>query len=305
MKQKVVTVCIAVAALVCEGESTLAQYAKKMLVAHRGASAYRPEHTLESYTLALEQGADFVEPDLQITKDGVLVCMHDVTLERTTDVEERFPGRAVVEGGARHWYVADFTLAEIKSLDAGSWFNAQYRGATVPTLQEMIDLVKGKAGIIPETKEPEVYGQRGFDMERLVLETLRKNDLDAPVIAGGKSAAIIQSFSAESLRRLKSYGARAPLMLLVSGESASVLSANSISAIRKYAEGIGPSKEILLDNPEIVRMAHNAGLSVTPYTFRDSGRSPRFASIREEMAYFLNQLGVDALFTDNPDQFPR
>ena len=242
---------------------------------------------------------------MQITKDGVLICMHDVTLERTTDVEERFPQRSVLEGDARHWYIADFTLSEIKSLDAGSWFSTQHRGARVPTFQELIDLVKGKAGILPETKEPEVYGRRGFDMERLVLDSLRKNNLDEPMTGANRSPAIIQSFSHESLKRLKSYGARVPLMLLVSSENASILNAGSIPDIRQYAEGIGPSKEILLANPEIVLLAHKAGLSVTPYTFRNSDRTPGFASVRDEMAHFLNQLGVDALFTDNPDQFPR
>src|SRR5499425_2148636 len=115
-----------------------AQSGKKILIAHRGASAYAPEHTIEAYRLAIEQGADFVEQDLQITKDGALVCLHDLTLERTTDVEEVFPVRFRVDvsedqspGGAsaiaptKHWYVSDFTLGEIKQLDAGSWFDAK------------------------------------------------------------------------------------------------------------------------------------------------------------------------------------
>jgi glycerophosphoryl diester phosphodiesterase len=110
-------------------------YAKKTLIAHRGASAYAPEHTLDAYLLALTQGADFVEPDLQITKDGVLVCLHDRTLERTTNAEEVFPARAVVERGVRHWYVADFTLAEVQTLDAGSWFHEKFRNSKVLTFR--------------------------------------------------------------------------------------------------------------------------------------------------------------------------
>src|SRR6266508_3580417 len=105
-----------------------AQSGKKILVAHRGASAYAPEHTAAAYRLAIEQGADFVEQDLQITKDAVLVCLHDLTLERTTNVKEVFPNRfrndvsedqAPGSVAAKHWYVSDFTLAEIKQLDAG------------------------------------------------------------------------------------------------------------------------------------------------------------------------------------------
>ncbi|MBO0860587.1 MAG: hypothetical protein J2P21_19320 [Chloracidobacterium sp.] len=117
---------------------------KKILIAHRGASAYAPEHTVEAYRLAIEQGADFVEQDLQVTKDSELVCLHDLTLERTTDVKEVFPDRFRADvsedrppGGrpVNHWYVSDFTLNEIKRLDAGSWFNAKFKGARVQTFQ--------------------------------------------------------------------------------------------------------------------------------------------------------------------------
>src|SRR5690606_30911817 len=119
-------------------------------------SAYAPEHTLAAYALAIEQGADYVEQDLGLTKDGVLVCLHDLSLERTTNVEELFPDRATVttEQGEvrRRWYVDDFTLAEVKQLDAGSWFDPSFAGAKVPTFQEAIDLIKGKAGLFPELK---------------------------------------------------------------------------------------------------------------------------------------------------------
>src|SRR5215212_4229544 len=102
----------------------------KQLIAHRGASAYAPEHTIAAYQLALEQKADFVEPDLAITKDGVLVCLHDDTLERTTNVEDVFPDRysreSVGRSGAKHWIANDFSLAEIKQLDAGSWRDAKF-----------------------------------------------------------------------------------------------------------------------------------------------------------------------------------
>src|SRR6266850_8499622 len=196
---------------------------RKILVAHRGASAYAPEHTFESYQLALKQGADFVEQDLQITRDGVLVCLHDLTLERTTNVKEIFPTRVREESvsGApvRHWYVSDFTLREIKQLDAGSWFDPRFKGARVPTFQEAIDLVRGKAGLYPETKAPEVYGKLGFDMERLLLDALKKNRLGTRS-AESHTPVIIQSFSGEGLRKLSSMlDTKLPLVLLINEEA--------------------------------------------------------------------------------------
>ena len=144
---------------------------RKQAVAHRGASAYAPEHTLASYRLALEQKADFVEQDLAVTKDGVLICLHDPTLERTTNVEEVFPDRAteVTWEGRTHrrsWLANDFTLAEIKRLDAGSWFGSKFAGERIPTFQEAIDLVKGKAGLYPELKVPEIYAGRNVEFEK-------------------------------------------------------------------------------------------------------------------------------------------
>ncbi len=107
--------------------AVFAPYNKKTLIAHRGASGYAPEHTLEAYRLVIEQGAHYVEQDLQMSKEGVLVCLHDFSLERTTNVQEIFPDRyrvVQIEGVAqRHWFVADFSVEEMKQLDAGSWFD--------------------------------------------------------------------------------------------------------------------------------------------------------------------------------------
>ena len=290
-----------------EEKSKVSATAPKILVAHRGASAYAPEHTLDSYQLALKQGADFVEQDLQITRDGVLVCLHDLTLERTTNVKEIFPTRSreeLVAGiPARRWYVSDFTLRQIKRLDAGSWFDVRFKGAQVPTFQEAIDLVRGKAGLYPETKAPEVYSQRGFDMERLVLDVLRKNRLDK-LSAARHTPVIIQSFSPESLRRLSgTLKTKLPLVLLVGDEArARWLTAAGLAELKQFASGIGPAKALV--DKSLVMQAHALGLSVTPYTFR-SLNTGRFKNVREEMSYYLYNLGVDALFTDNPDLFPR
>ncbi|MBX3276877.1 MAG: glycerophosphodiester phosphodiesterase [Acidobacteria bacterium] len=279
---------------------------RKILVAHRGASSYAPEHTLAAYRLALSQGADYVEQDLQISKDGVLVCLHDLTLERTTDVERVFPDRARTESnGRRRWYVSDFTLEELKRLDAGAWFDEKFRGERIPTFQEALDVVRGRAGIYPETKGPEVYGSRGFDMERLVLEFLKKNKLDRPG-ADPRTPVIIQSFSAESLKKMAfELKTRLPLVFLINSDPGGKwLTAAGLKDIKKFAAGIGPAKNLIENDPDLVKRAHASGLTVTPYTFR-SAATGKYRDVREEMHQFLYTYGVDALFTDNPDQFPR
>jgi glycerophosphoryl diester phosphodiesterase len=284
-------------------------YAGKTLIAHRGASAYAPEHTAAAYRLAIAQGAHYVEQDLQVTKDGQLVCLHDLTLERTTNVKDMFPGRsrtAVREGrDLTGWHVTDFTLAEIRQLDAGSWFDPTFAGERILTFQEAIDLVRGKAGIYPETKAPEVYGSVGFDMERLVMEVLAKNGLDKPG-ADPKTPVFLQSFSAESLKKMRQQmKVTLPLLFLVTDRDRDAwLTQEKMGEIKTFADGIGPAKGIISGRPAIVAWAHAAGLSVTPYTFRSAGQ-PAGRTVRDEMDQFLYTFGVDAVFTDNPDQFPR
>ena len=276
----------------------------KLLVAHRGASGYAPEHTLAAYRLALEQGADFVEQDLGVTRDGVLVCLHDPTLERTTDVEEVFPDRYRREGVRRRWYIADFTLAEIKRLDAGAWFAPKFAGERVPTFEEAVALVRGKAGLFPELKAPGVYRERGVDMEPLVVAALRRNGLDRKG-ADPKTPVILQSFDADALKAIaRDLPDLDRTFLVEPGDAATWTTEEGLTTVATFATGIGPSKRILDADPGVVVRAHTAGLTVIPYTFRASSPG-RFASVRDEMAHFLTVIGVDGLFTDNPDQFPR
>ena len=278
---------------------------KKVLIAHRGASAYAPEHTLEAYKLAIEQKADYVEQDLAVSKDGVLVCIHDLTLERTTNVEEIFPTRFVENpsGAApgKRWLVGDFTLAELKQLDAGSWFNEKFAGARIPTFQEAIDLVGEKAGLYPELKDPAFYRQRGVSPESLLAAILKKNNL-----ADGKGKrVIIQSFDDSTIRTLSTQLPQVPRAWLVGPENVTKIdTAEKVKAVASFATGLAPNKAIVAAKPELVQWAHAAGLTVTPWTFRSSNTGA-FASVRDEMAKFLYEFGVDALFTDNPDQFPR
>lgn len=278
--------------------------AKKQLVAHRGASAYAPEHTIEAYRLALQQGADFVEQDLAVTRDGVLVCIHDLTLERTTDVEEIFPERFVEDltGGTavRRWLVGDFTLAEIKRLDAGSWFNQKFAGSRIPTFQEAIDLIRGKAGLYPELKDPAFYRKRGVSPETLLAGALKRNGL----VSDAKTPVIIQSFDETTVRQLARDLPAVPRVILVEPSDAVRLdSPEKVRAIAAWATGLGPNKAIVDKLPELVAWAHAAGLTVTPWTFRSS--TTTYRTVRDEMEKFLYVYGVDALFTDNPDQFPR
>ncbi|MDW8131506.1 MAG: glycerophosphodiester phosphodiesterase family protein [Bryobacterales bacterium] len=281
---------------------------RKVLIAHRGASAYAPENTLPAYRLAIEQGADYVEQDLQVTRDGVLVCLHDLSLERTTDAELVYPERGRDVGGegkgVRSWPVADFTLEEIRRLDAGAWFGEKFRGTRIPTWQEAIEAIRGKAGLYPELKAPEWYAKQGLSMEKLVWETLRRNGLEKPG-ADPRTPVILQSFSAEALRNLRALGCKLPMTFLLGrGAGSRWLTAEGLREVRTFATGIGPEKSLVLKDPGLVRRAHELGLTVTAYTFR-SADTGQFADVHSEMAHFLYELGVDAVFTDNPDQFPR
>ncbi len=293
--------------------------AKKQLIAHRGASAYAPEHTLEAYALAIEQGAAFVEQDLAVTRDGVLVCIHDLTLERTTNVEEVFPtrysrntaagsspavpGTAAAPAGQdspRRWLVHDFTVAEIKRLDAGSWFDKKFAGATIPTFQEAIEAVRGKAGMYPELKDPEFYRRQGVRPDVLLAGMLRKYGL----VANPKTPVIIQSFDDTTLKQLARDLPQVPRVFLVDPASAARLdSPGKLREIAAWASGVAPNKAIVESRPDVVKWAHDAGLTVTLWTFRSS--TTTFPSVRDEMAKYLYDLNVDAVFTDNPDQFPR
>lgn len=285
-----------------------AQYSKKTVVAHRGASAYAPEHTLASYRLAIEMGADYVEQDLAVTKDGVLICLHDASLERTTNVEQLFPDRVstqTIEGRTRKaWLANDFTLAEIKRLDAGSWFGKQFAGEKVPTFAEAVALIRGKAGLFPELKTPEIYAGRNVDFEKLVEAALDQHGLRGAK-ADPKTPVILQTFGRESARKLAQMQIGLPVVLLLNDDEG-FRTAAQVKAWKGIVQGFGPAKAIVRRNPDFVKWAHAEGMSVTPYTFRSSDAlTSGFLSVGAEMAHYLYDLDVDALFTDNPDKFPR
>lgn len=281
---------------------------KPIVIAHRGASGYLPEHTLAAYATAVFQGADFIEPDLVMTKDGELIARHDNVLDLTTDVAGRseFAARRTtkaVDGvSVTGWFSEDFTLAEIKQLRAieripGSRpANARFdRHFEVPTLQEIIDLVQGlekttgrKVGIYPETKHPTYFGRIGLSLEEPLVRILHRNGYEAK-----RDRVFIQSFEIANLKDLRRMtGLPLVQLLWLEGKPYDVeaaggtltydrmATAQGLKEIAKYADGVGPEKYhfiIPLDaagnlNPAdatpFVRHAHAAGLEVHPYTFR-------------------------------------
>ncbi|WP_433790414.1 glycerophosphodiester phosphodiesterase [Actinoplanes sp. CA-252034] len=275
---------------------------KPLVVGHRGASGYRPEHTLASYELAARLGADYLEPDLVITKDGVLVCRHEPEIGGTTDVASRpeFAARkrtVVLDGvSVTGWWTQDFTLAELKTLRATERIpairqqNTVYDGYfEVPTFQEMLDLRKRLSkelgrdlGVFPETKHPTFFRSIGLELEKPLVRTLRRNGLDK---RGAK--VFIQSFEAANLRDLADdHRVEVPLVFLSSAAGtpfndprtyADYLSPTGLKELSGFVDGIGPEKgQIIPRKPDgtlgaptsLVADAHAAGIKVIPYTFR-------------------------------------
>jgi len=281
---------------------------RKQAIAHRGASAYRPEHTEAAYRLAMDQKVDFVEQDLGVTKDGQLICIHDDTLERTTNAAEVFPDRsttiALGSGApAKHWLVNDFTLAEIKRLDAGKWFKPEYAGARLLTFQEAIDLVRGHPGfgMYPELKSPQLYKSRGIDQVKLFVDAVKKNGLEKPDSLK-TTPVIIQSFDEEAIRRVSVDLPTIARVFLTSNDDD--VSDARLRALARFSTGIAPEKFVIARHPDMVKRAHAAGLTVTSWTFRSDEKTD-YPDVGAEMAHFLYDLGIDALFTNNPDRFPR
>ncbi len=255
--------------------------APPIVIAHRGASGYLPEHTLAAYELAIEQGADFIEPDLVSTKDGVLIVRHELNITGTTNVSEHpeFAARRttkVIDGTADEgWFADDFTLAEIKTLRArqrlpfrSQQFNDRFE---IPTFEEVIALAKRESerrgrviGIYPETKHPSYHGSVGLPLEEKLVEALKRHgwaDRTAPVV--------IQSFETANLRALrKMTGVRLvqlidglglgadgsplpgrPYDFEAGGDSrtyADLLTEDGLAEIGSYADGIGPWKRYLV-----------------------------------------------------------
>lgn len=311
---------------------------KVIVIAHRGASGERPEHTLLSYQRAIEQGADFIEPDLVPTKDGVLVARHENNIADTTDVADHpeFAARRTTKtiDGEKltGWFTEDFTLAELKTLRAKERLpklrpgNTKYDGqAGIPTLDDVIALAKRASketgrtiGIYPETKHPTYFASIGLPLEQRLVDKLKAagwDRADAPVF--------IQSFEVDNLKKLKAM-TRVRLIQLMAGSGGpadgaqpsykAMATPDGLKAVAAYAYGIGP--ELTMIQPAsgpattLVADGHAAGLRLHPWTFRAenffllpdyrSGANPvEHGRLKDEILYFIG-LGVDGFFTDFP-----
>jgi len=270
-----------------------------LVIAHRGASAYRPEHTLSAYALAIAMGADYIEPDLVCTMDGRLVARHENDISGTTDVaaHPEFAARRTTKAidgvTSTGWFVEDFTLAELRTLraverlpqlrPANTAFDGRFR---IPTLQEVIDLALDEGvGIYPETKHPTYHDSIGLPLEGRLVAALKANgldDRDAPVF--------IQSFEVANLRELARQ-VDVPLVQLTSARGrpydftvrndprtyADLTSRAGLREVARYADALGPEKSQIVPRDAHDRLqapttlvddAHRAGLVVHPYTFR-------------------------------------
>jgi glycerophosphoryl diester phosphodiesterase len=254
-------------------------------VGHRGASGYAPEHTIPAYNLALRIGADYIEQDLQLTRDNVLVVLHDETLDRTARPTSES------ELGDCTGLVREKTLAQIKTCDVGSWFNEaypryarpEYVGLKIPTLEEVFRRYGKRTNYYIETKGPE----SAPGMEEELLRLMEEYRLTKP--AATKWQVLIQSFSPASLQKIHALEPSLPLVQLCSDEETSETIRARLDATREYAVGVGPSKSDV--DAALVEAAHARCLDVHPYTVNEKPEMRRLIS-----------LGVDGMFTNFPDR---
>ncbi|USK86079.1 glycerophosphodiester phosphodiesterase [Peribacillus asahii] len=276
MKRKWLAACgalvMAIGVTTGGGEALAKEKHKDIVnVSHRGASGYAPEHTLVSYQMGEKMHGDYIEIDLQMTKDGQLIAMHDEKLDRTTN------GTGLVK---------DYTLAEIKQLDAGSWFNEKYpesanpnyEGLQVPTLEEVFKKFGKNARYYIETKSPETYP----GMEKELLRLIDKYNIN-------KKSLLIQSFSPQSLKIMNELDPSVKLVQLISYKNYAVITDDELAAIKEYAMGVGPNHTYL--NEEYVQKVVNSGLELHPYTVNDKDRMKQ-----------LIDWGVTGMFTNFPDK---
>lgn len=232
-------------------------------VAHRGATAYTPENTIAAFDLAVDMKADYIEIDVQRSKDGELVLIHDTTVDRTTDGTGK---------------VGDLTLEQLRSLDAGSWKGEQFAGVPIPTFEEILDHYHGKIGILIELKAPELYP----GIEEQVAAALIERNLHKPQ----NEKIIIQSFNFESIKKMDQLLPQVPIGVLTSNRADTTLEA--LQEFSTYADWFNPSYGIVTE--ELVNQVHSLGMQIGSWTVRS-----------QEAADFLFEMGVDAIISDYPD----
>lgn len=286
--------------------------ARPVVIAHRGASGYLPEHTLPAKALAHGMGADFLEQDVVASRDGKLIVFHDLHLDQLTDVRERFPGRARPDGLS---YCIDFTLAELRTLrvterrrkdDTGARFPGRFPVQTgsfqISTLEEELEFIAGlnrstgrRAGVYAEIKDPDWHAEHGVNLGDELIATLRSFGYRT-----AEDGYFVQCFSGRELQRVRSrHGPMVPLIQLV--EEGADLSGTALSDIAAYAQGIGPAIALAWPDAGMVTRAQELGLLVHPFTFRADELPSGFATFDELLQAFIDELQVDGVFTDFPD----
>jgi glycerophosphoryl diester phosphodiesterase len=232
-------------------------------IAHRGASAYAPENTIAAFDKAVEMKSDYIEIDVQRSKDGKLVVIHDTTVDRTTD------------GSGK---VGNLTFKELRNLDAGSWKGEQFTGVQIPTFDEILDRYHGKIGILIELKAPELYP----GIEENIAKTLKERNLDNPQ----NEKIIVQSFNHNSMKKMNKLLPKVPIGVLTS--SSADTTEQALQEFSTYADYFNPSYGIV--TPDLVNQVHSLGMKIGSWTVRS-----------QEAADFLLDVGVDAIITDYPD----
>lgn len=240
-------------------------------IAHRGSSGSAPENTVAAVEFAVDQHASFVEVDVQRTTDGELVIIHDTTLARTTDAEQVFPDRAP-------WNVGDFTLAELKQLDAGSWFSSDFAGEPIPTLREVVETLGQRTGFLLEFKAPELYP----GIEADVAEELASIPGYLRAAVGG-GRLIAQSFDHASMSTFHEVSPEVPIGLLYDVRPTDA----ELVAAGEWADQINPGYQVV--ERALVERIHELGMTISVYTLNTG----------QLMRQYLN-LGVDGIITDYP-----
>lgn len=264
----VLAACLMVLFVLPDGQASAGEKGngknKILNIAHRGASGYAPENTIAAFEKAVEMKADYFELDVQLSKDGKLVVIHDTTVDRTTDGTGK---------------VREMMLEELRQLDAGSWFDSAFAGEQIPTLGQALDRFRGKIGILIEIKSPSLYP----GIEKKVAEALRERNLHKP--ENGKI--IVQSFDHESMKIFNQMMPSVPVGVLVSYDPEG-LSDKELEEFATYAEYVNPNK--LMVDAELVERIHAFAMKTTPWTVRDRESAKRLAALK-----------VDGIVTDYPD----
>jgi len=304
--------------------------AEKLVIAHRGASGYLPEHTQEAIALAHGMGAHYLEQDVVLSKDGVPIVLHDIHIDTVTDVARRFPGRARPDG---RYYALDFTLAELKQLAVSERFDPRTGTAVfprrfpvgkgafqIPTLEEELQLIQGlnastgrTAGVYPEIKAPAWHRQQGRDISRVVLDVLSRYGYRSK-----GDFVYLQCFDFAEVKRIRNeLGYQGRLVQLIDQNTPGdptdydrLRTRAGLEEVARVADGIGPHILHVVTGTsatdrkvsDLVAMAHAFKLEVHPYTFRADQLPPYASSLDELFRIFMVEVGVDGMFTDHPDR---